>query len=438
MSRSLGGFGSNISSLQAQRRLSQVSQTLQRSFERLSTGQRINAASDDAAGLAIADRLRVNTRLYSGANRNISDALSMLNIADSTIQDQSGILMRLQELAEQSANGVFTSTQRSTLNREYQSLIREFGRLGDSAKFNGTSLLRSGGATTTIQAGINGQGGSTISIVSGETGSISGVIDLDDNPEPWSGGSSVASMSFATLASTYRNHLLSATVTDSAGQSHDVLISLRQALADYGGTIKVELFARSSEVGPVGYNYDGGGFNTIQASDEWTLAGNQAMTWYALDPSTGKLTLDPGTDAFKILAKFNSGTRSATVNLDLTALVVKPSSTSGKQQSSIDFTGIENVARARDALTVLNRRLVELSSMRGDYGAVQSRLETSMALVQSFRDANAAAESRIRDVDVAAETARLTSSQILQQAAASVLAQTNRQPTLYLDLLRST
>ena len=96
----LGGFGSNISSLQAQRRLSQVSETLRRSFERLSTGQRINAASDDAAGLAIADRLRVNTRLYTGAQRNISDVLSMLNIADSTVQDQSDILMRLQELAD--------------------------------------------------------------------------------------------------------------------------------------------------------------------------------------------------------------------------------------------------------------------------------------------------------------------------------------------------
>lgn len=429
----MSGFGSNISSLKAQRRLAEVSQTLQRSFERLSTGQRINSASDDAAGLAIADRLRVNTRLYSGAVRNVNDALSMLNIADSTIDNQSSILIRLQELAEQSANGVFTSAQRTTLNREYQALVREFGRQGDSASFNGSSLLRSQGSTTTIQAGINGQANSTISFASGETGSISGVLDLDDNPDPNGGLTQLGSGTLAQLASTYHNHLLSTSITDSQGRAHEVLIAFRQAAADYGGTMKLEVFAKSSEVGPVGYHYLQGSGEVIAASDEWTLASELAVAWYSLDTNTGKISLQPGSAA--ALAKFNSGTASATIRLDLTALTVKPSSTSGKAQSSIDFTGIENVSRSRDALTILNARLQELSSLRGTYGAVQSRLETSLSLLQSFRQNTAAAESTIRDIDVATETARLTTAQILQQAGAAVLSQANRQPQLFLSLL---
>lgn len=176
-------LGSNIASLTTQRRLTLATQQLSQSYQRLSSGMRINRASDDAAGLAIADRLRTDTRLSSVASRNVNDALSMINIMDSAIEQQSQILVRLQELAEQSINGTITNAQRKTLNAEYSQLVREFGRLGDSTQFNGQSLLlgsRGGTASSiALQVGISNSEDSRIHLEKMDSGSLSGVIDRD-------------------------------------------------------------------------------------------------------------------------------------------------------------------------------------------------------------------------------------------------------------------
>ena len=111
-------FGSNMESLRAQRALGNATQSLNKSFERLSSGLRINRASDDAAGLAIADNLKTITRLHAQSIRNVNDGVSALNIIDGTLNDQSNLLARLLELAEQSANGTYSSTQRTALSKE--------------------------------------------------------------------------------------------------------------------------------------------------------------------------------------------------------------------------------------------------------------------------------------------------------------------------------
>ncbi len=98
-------LGSNIASLQAQRQLFKTEQNLSTVFERLSSGQRINRASDDAAGLAISESLNTDRRVFNQGIRNLNDGLSVLNIADSTVAELSGIVIRIQELAEQAANG---------------------------------------------------------------------------------------------------------------------------------------------------------------------------------------------------------------------------------------------------------------------------------------------------------------------------------------------
>lgn len=432
----MSGFGSNISSLMAQRRLSEVSSSLSRSFERLSTGQRINRASDDAAGLAIADQLKLKVRLYSGGIRNINDALSMINIADSTLDDQSQILIRLKELAEQSSNGVFTSAQRETMNREYFALVKEFGRLGDSATFNGTSLLRAQGQATSIQAGVTGASNSTISVTSGETGTLSGIIDLDDNPDI---PATILTGTSATIMSQYGNHMFRFTVTDSLGRSHEVLGAFRNATASdgsdggYTNKLRVAFFGKTAEVGAVGGTVID---QQIRPGDEWSHVGSGHL---AYDPTTGRVSLArDGFDFAPITLAFPVGGMGiATFNLDVSALRVAHSSTSGLLQSALDFTGIETVGRSQDALTILDRKLAELGTLRGQYGAVQNRLMTSLSVLQSSRENSAAAESRIRDIDVASEAARLTASQILQQTAASVLANANQQPALLLQLLRS-
>ena len=155
-------LGSNIASLQAQRRLATATDSLGKTFERLSSGQRINRASDDAAGLAIADSLRAAQRVATVAIRNANDGISTIAIADSALGEIGNVLSRLAELAEQSANGVFSTTQRSALSNEFVALSSEVERIATTTQFNGVALL-SGGSTLTLQVGFNSGSTSQIS-----------------------------------------------------------------------------------------------------------------------------------------------------------------------------------------------------------------------------------------------------------------------------------
>ena len=169
------GLGSNIASLKAQRRLQESTNTLSKTFERLSSGMRINSAGDDAAGLALSQSLRSDVRVFNQGVRNLNDGISLLNIADSAIESLTGIVVRLKELAEQSANGTYSNTQRRALDKEAQALSKEYFRIAQSTKFNDKSLFSSSFGTLSLQAGY-GEGGSIASglggaVVTGTVGS---------------------------------------------------------------------------------------------------------------------------------------------------------------------------------------------------------------------------------------------------------------------------
>lgn len=156
-------INSNIASLQAQRRLGIANNALQETYQKLSSGQRINKASDDAAGLAIADSLKADQRVASVAIRNANDGISTIAIADGALNEVGNVLSRLAELAEQSANGTFSTAQRSALQNEFSALGSEIERIATVTTFNGVRLL-SGGNTITLQVGFNSQSTSQIAI----------------------------------------------------------------------------------------------------------------------------------------------------------------------------------------------------------------------------------------------------------------------------------
>jgi len=179
-------IGSNIGSLKAQRRLADAASSLASTYERLSSGQRINKASDDAAGLAISMDLGARSRVYSQAMRNANAGVSLLNIADAAVNSLVDINTRLQELAEQSANGVYSSSQRNSLDAEAQALAKEYFRISRSAQFNGTRLfdgsmsdglrLQLGyGISGSIQTGVGGKLG---------TGSLTTTLTLSNKQPP--------------------------------------------------------------------------------------------------------------------------------------------------------------------------------------------------------------------------------------------------------------
>jgi len=157
-------IGKNIPSLTAQRQLSKVDSALATSYERLSSGMRINRASDDAGGLAISSALKTNARIFTQAIRNINDGLSVLNIAEGSIRELSSVVVRIKELAEQSANGVYSTAQRNALDREAQSLKLEFDRVLNTTSFNGVKLLDGSAGRMTLQVGTDSGINSTLDI----------------------------------------------------------------------------------------------------------------------------------------------------------------------------------------------------------------------------------------------------------------------------------
>jgi flagellin len=155
-------LGSNIASLRAQRSLNIQSDKLANVYQKLSSGQRINKASDDAAGLAIADSLKADQRIAGVAIRNANDGISTIAIADAALGEIGNVLARLAELAEQSANGVYSVSQRSALNNEFIALGSEIERIAVTTTFNGVALL-SGQSSVVLQVGFNSASTSQIS-----------------------------------------------------------------------------------------------------------------------------------------------------------------------------------------------------------------------------------------------------------------------------------
>ncbi len=166
-------LGSNIASLQAQRRLNQSSETLARGLERLGSGMRINRASDDAAGLAIVSTLRTDSRIFTQAIRNINDGISLIAIAQGALTQLSSIIQRQKELAEQAANGTYSSTQRLALDRESDALVDEYNRIIKSTSFNGQYILDGNNDNVRLQHG-TGIAESTQIAIGQSLGSIAG------------------------------------------------------------------------------------------------------------------------------------------------------------------------------------------------------------------------------------------------------------------------
>jgi flagellin len=153
----------NIGSINAQRNLADTTQRLQKSLQRLSSGLRITRSADDAAGLAISESFRAEIRGLSQASRNANDGISLLQIAEGALNETSNLLIRMRELAIQAANGTLGSSERTTINDEFQDLAAEITRIANVTKFNGTSLLNSTSAIT-FQIGSGGTSSDTISV----------------------------------------------------------------------------------------------------------------------------------------------------------------------------------------------------------------------------------------------------------------------------------
>ncbi len=158
-------YASNTQTLSSINKLNQATNSLSQTFQRLSSGLRINKASDDPAGLHVADKLRTDARIAAVAIRNANDGISLTSIADAALQEISNVLGRMAELAEQSSNGIFTTAQRSALSTEFIALGSEVERIAQVTEFNNLTLL-SGSSSIAFQVGLKGGANSLITITS--------------------------------------------------------------------------------------------------------------------------------------------------------------------------------------------------------------------------------------------------------------------------------
>lgn len=374
-------INTNISALNTHRRLTTANEGLARSIGRLSSGLRINKASDDAAGLGIANKLRADVRSLRQAANNAEQGNSMLQVMEGATAQISGILERMKELATQAnsaSSGADSGTAKTQLQAEFSTLISELDRIVSTTTFNGQTLLAGGfgtsvdDATSTYDAA--GTGLQTVSL----------------------NGTAADTYTFANAAGS----TTSVTLSNSGGTSQTVTAAAgRQTLNFSSFGISVETTAD--------FDIDSG---TGGSSDGATIVVTGTASGSFMVSSSGSYD---NNDLVSIDA----------IDVDSTTL-------------GVNGDDISTASGAQTALTNLDTAIDTLADAIGDIGAAQGRINYALANVRTTVENTAAAESTIRDVDMAAEVTTMTKFQILQQAATSVLAQANSTPQTVLSLLR--
>jgi flagellin len=384
-------INTNIASLIASRNVGRNEGYLQKSISHLSSGLRVATAADDAAGLAISEKLRADTRSYQQAARNSNDGISSMQVAEGALTEVSNILVRMKELAVQSANG--TISDRIPLDAEFQQLKSEVVRIGSSTKFNGTALLQ-GGYNTTLQVGLTSTETLGIDLSS---------VDLR----------SQANAAVQILDTTHINAATAAGANNAAYTG--VVTSSGVYSPTAGGNPSVD------RVFMVKVNTTGiAGVATGQVSDDggatWTAA-NSFTFGTGATAVVGASAVDYGVK----VAFSNSGTLTAndvfTINADAAR-------------------GLTSQAAAQQAMTSIDADIAKVSQNRGTVGSYQNRMEYTVANLQIMAQNSQASESQIRDADFAVEMAQFTKHQVLQQAGVAILSQANQITQSVLSLLK--
>ena len=370
----------NIYSMNAQRNLMASSDGLKTAMQRLSSGLRINSASDDAAGLQISNRLNAQARGLTVAIANANNGISMTQTAEGALQETSNILQRIRELALQSANGSNTSADRGALQKEVTSLQDEITRISKTTTFGGQALLDGSFGTQQFQIGANAGEvlGISMSAASATDLGNRGVAVFDT-----AGIADTETIAFgydSDGAGTATNEEFSVTF-DAATDTVDTLADkLRTALAGSTNAKGLQVITEGNNIIVTGDSADG------------VMAAHTT-------PSTGA--------ASESFASANVGT-------------VDISTASGAQQ----------------AIGIVDAALADVDDQRSNLGAIQNRLNTTISNLSNIRENVSASRSRIMDADFAVETANLAKYQVMQQAGTAMLSQANAQTQNVLSLLK--
>jgi len=454
----------NVASLNAQRNLSKSSEALGTSMQRLSSGMKINSAKDDAAGLQIANRLSSQINGLGVAQRNANDGISMSQTAEGAMQESSNILQRMRDLSLQSANGSNDANARAALQKEVGALQQELTRIAETTKFGGTSLLDGSFGTKQFQVGSNANETINVSLrdVSADALGAYGVSGAGS--VLGTAGDTTLALQNATTADATLN-INGKAVSVAANDGAEDIATKINAVAS-GVTATSELSTTltgldSSDVGDLNIGDDT--YKLAEyGGDAARLAEAMVADGYDVVESGGDLTIKAtGVNGIELiatagLASLGGGTAAGSQAVSSTLELSSPDkigisgttvdeilggglAATGGQGSltsveSIDISGTTS-AGAQNAIETIDAALAQIDAQRADLGAVQNRFGFTIANLANVSENVSASKSRIEDTDYAAETAKLTKNQIMQQAGTTILAQSNQLPQAALSLL---
>lgn len=481
-------INTNVMSLNTQRNLSSSQGMLQTAMQRLSSGLRINSAKDDAAGLAISDRMTAQIRGLNQAARNANDGISVAQTAEGALGDITNALQRIRELSVQSANDTNSATDRASLQKEVGQLQQEITRIATQTSFNGKNLLDGSFSNAVFQVGANQ--GQTISFSIGsskatdiganQAASITNVGGALTAAADISGGNNVVAQSLTVSGTTG-----TAAVTvgaDATARDAAALVNAQSATTGVTATAKTEAtISGLSSAGTVSFDLSGSNGTGVTISANVTSASDLSALSDAINAKAGStgITAELSSDKTSIkmssaegyniaVEDFTHSTASETMALAGTTLTdgaatdslvvggkvsfnsssnytltsddgtntLLSAGTVASSLSSVGSLTVGTQSGASDALAVVDGALAFVDDLRAGLGAVQNRFSTAISNAQVTSENVSSARSRILDADFAAETANLTKAQILQQAGTAILAQANQVPQTVLSLLR--
>jgi len=401
----------NTGALMAQAAASSVNKEMEISMERLSTGKRINAASDDAAGVAIASRLSAEIRGTNQAIRNAMDGQALIDTAEGAHVEVENILQRMRELAVQAANDTNDSTDRSMMQEELDNLIDEIDRISSTTTWAGIDLLDGTASTVKLQIGSGTTAADQVSVAIGSLATNGTIMTHTTN-------SSADIRDYKSTSSSATLPTMAITFLDSAGAA---------VTDEMTGT----------------YNSTTG---VVDIADITTANAG------ASDAVTMKLVLNSATDNINTLVDISSATTASAIaaaladvftagDTVLPGIAVDEDNVSAGRivlsgATSASGGGLTTVASARNVIDTIDGVLENLNTQRATLGAISNRLDSTVSNLTNISSNLQAGRGRIEDADFAAETTNLAKTQILQQASTAMLAQANASKQNVLSLLQ--
>jgi len=421
-------INTNVGALMARTYAAKSASRTETSMERLSSGLRINGAADDAAGLAVANKMKSQMIGIKMAIRNSQDGISLVQTAESGMGEISNMILRMRELAVQMENGIYTSKDRDNAQLEVNALLQEIDKIAVNTKFNGVDLL-DGNYDQTIRAGNTNSETIRVAIDALTTAGTSKISShAVEKAETFVVGSGTVAVSSANS----QNELM-------AFEGTSVVIDTNVWSSTFKDAFKTDSLGTFTltTVGQSGSNtlFDLDGKTGTLTSKAAIVSGaggvsaSRADTSVGLDLATAGSPASVASSLFQVEVTYTS--RDGTTHVENLELNIMD-----KSETSLSNIEVETTAKATRAVETLDKALEEVSSAQAKLGAIQNRLQHNIDNLSKGAMLTEQSVGRVIDADFATETSNLSKQQILNQAATAMLAQANQSKQSVLSLLQ--